>query len=39
MQDLLRERFDIDHVTLQPEVLDVTLTHGRPVIPIHPRSS
>ena len=39
MQDLLRERFDIDHVTLQPEVLDVALTHGRPVIPIHPRSS
>ncbi len=39
MQDLLRTRFDIDHVTLQPETLDAELIRGRPVIPIHPRSS
>lgn len=39
MQDLLHDRFDIDHVTLQPETLDTGLARGRPVIPIHPRQS
>ena len=39
MQDLLHDRFDIDHVTLQPEILDAGLARGRPVIPIHPRRS
>ena len=39
MQKLLHDRFDIDHVTLQPELLDVSHARGRPVILIHPRGS
>ncbi|MHB8254213.1 MAG: cation diffusion facilitator family transporter [Acidiferrobacter sp.] len=37
-QGLLHDRFDIDHVTLQPELMDVSHARGRPVIPIHPRA-
>ncbi len=37
MQGLLHERFDIDHVTLQPELWDVSAARGRPVILIHQR--
>lgn len=39
MQGLLHERFDIDHVTLQPELWDVSAAHGRPVILIHQRGA
>ncbi len=36
MQGLLHDRFDIDHVTLQPEVMTAPGPRGRTVIPIHP---
>jgi len=39
LQGLLHERFDIDHVTLQPELWDVSAAHGRPVILIHQRGA
>jgi len=38
MQGMLHDRFDIGHITLQPELMDVSPARGRLVIPIHPRA-
>jgi len=39
MQELLHERFDIDHVTLQPEPPSSLVAGGHHVIQIYPRTS